>query len=95
MSSYGYYAAVPRSRFLTLGYVDAEDKKQRLHTREWLARILRHEIDHLDGVLWLDRMIPRTLVMRVSFGAQWSRLPAGGVLQRFGASWESPTEHQE
>jgi peptide deformylase len=95
MSANAYYAAVPRSRFLTLDYFDPNGMKQRLHARGWLARILLHEMDHLDGVLCLDRMIPRTLVTRVSFEAHWSRLPAGEVLQRFGASWEPPTEHQE
>jgi len=95
MSANAYCAAVPRSRFLTLDYFDPEGEKQRLHASGWLARILQHEIDHLDGVLCPDRMIPRTLVTRVSFEAHWSRLPAGEVLQRFGASWEPPMEHQE
>jgi peptide deformylase len=95
MSANAYCAAVPRSRFLTLDHFDAEGEKQKQHARGWLARILQHEIDHLDGVLCLDRMIPRTLVTRVSYAAHWSRLPAGEVLQRFGASWEPPTEHQE
>jgi peptide deformylase len=27
----------------------------------WLARIMQHEMDHLDGTLYVDRMIPRSL----------------------------------
>jgi len=92
MSANGYYAAVPRSRFWTVDYFDPDGEKRRLHARGWLARILQHEVDHLDGVLCLDRMIPRTLVTQVSFEAHWSRMPAGEVLHRFGASWEPPNE---
>lgn len=95
MSANGYAAAVSRSRYLTLAYIDPGGVQQRLHAKGWLARILQHEMDHLDGLLCLDRMIPRTLVTRVSFEAHWSRLPVAEVLQRFGATPESPAETQE
>jgi len=26
----------------------------------WQARILQHECDHLDGTLYVDKMVPRT-----------------------------------
>lgn len=26
----------------------------------WQARILQHECDHLDGILYVDKMVPRT-----------------------------------
>ena len=41
--------------------VRAKDEKGKLHTIEaagWLARIFQHEIDHLDGILYTDRMAP-------------------------------------
>lgn len=28
----------------------------------WSARILQHEMDHLDGVLYIDRMDPRSFI---------------------------------
>lgn len=30
-------------------------KKQKIHARGWLARIFQHEIDHLNGILFVDR----------------------------------------
>jgi peptide deformylase len=35
---------------------DARGKPTRVRAEGWLARILQHEIDHLDGILFLDRL---------------------------------------
>jgi peptide deformylase len=35
---------------------DARGKPVRVRAEGWLARIIQHEIDHLDGVLFLDRL---------------------------------------
>lgn len=35
---------------------DARGKAIRVRAEGWLARVLQHEIDHLDGILFLDRL---------------------------------------
>jgi peptide deformylase len=35
---------------------DARGKPMKVHAEGWFARILQHEIDHLDGILFLDRL---------------------------------------
>ncbi len=35
---------------------DARGKPMRVHAEGWFARVLQHEIDHLDGILFLDRL---------------------------------------
>jgi peptide deformylase len=30
-------------------------KKMKVRAKGWLARVFQHEIDHLDGVLFVDR----------------------------------------
>jgi peptide deformylase len=35
---------------------DAHGKPVKVRAEGWLARILQHEIDHLDGILFLDRL---------------------------------------
>ena len=35
---------------------DARGKAIRVRAEGWLARILQHEIDHLDGILFLERL---------------------------------------
>jgi peptide deformylase len=35
--------------------LDQHGKKQRIYATGWLARIFQHEIDHLNGILFVDR----------------------------------------
>ncbi|HZS77364.1 MAG TPA: peptide deformylase [Ktedonobacteraceae bacterium] len=35
---------------------DARGKPIKVNAEDWFARILQHEIDHLDGILFLDRL---------------------------------------
>ncbi|MER6328724.1 peptide deformylase [Streptomyces sp. NPDC001034] len=39
----------------------------------WPARIVQHETDHLDGVLYLDRADPRSLSTNEAVAALWSQ----------------------
>ena len=40
--------------------IDEHGAKQTWHVRGWPARILQHEVDHLDGTLYIDRMKTRS-----------------------------------
>ncbi len=42
-------------------YQDLDGAKHVLVARDWLARVLQHEYDHTQGVLFIDRMDPQTL----------------------------------
>ncbi|WP_067701363.1 peptide deformylase [Nocardia jejuensis] len=39
----------------------------------WTARILQHETDHLDGTLYLDRAITRSLTSAENFTEHWNQ----------------------
>ncbi|MBC8078142.1 MAG: peptide deformylase [Chloroflexales bacterium] len=53
----GWYGEVPRPSWVTVEYSDLDGRRKRLrHADGWLGRILQHEIDHLDGVLFTERM---------------------------------------
>jgi peptide deformylase len=53
----GWYGEVPRPSWVTVDYTDLDGRRKRLrHAESWLGRILQHEIDHLDGVLFTERM---------------------------------------
>jgi peptide deformylase len=60
LSLAGYSAVVKRACRVTVEYLDAHGRPQRLEAEGWPARILQHEIDHLLGTLYIDRMDPRT-----------------------------------
>ncbi len=55
---------VPRARAVTVKARDPRGKEIRVKAEDWFARVLQHEIDHLDGVLFIDR-IPKENVRRV------------------------------
>jgi peptide deformylase len=51
----GYFGTVERHTEVTVKGQDRSGKKIRIKARDWLARVFQHEIDHLDGVLFIDR----------------------------------------
>lgn len=51
----GYFGEVERSESVTVKGERRDGKPFRIKAKGWLARIFQHEIDHLDGVLFIDR----------------------------------------
>jgi peptide deformylase len=51
----GYIGEVDRFSTLTVKGRNRHGKPVRIKAEDWLARIIQHEIDHLDGVLYIDR----------------------------------------
>jgi peptide deformylase len=51
----GYIGEVERHASVTVKAQNRHGKSKRLKAAGWLARILQHEIDHLDGILYIDR----------------------------------------
>ena len=60
LSLQGVHVPVERSRAVTLEGVDLEGKPLRLELDELPARVVQHELDHLDGVLILERTDPES-----------------------------------
>ena len=48
---------VERCTHVKVQYLDIDGNKKELEADDFLARILQHEIDHLDGILYTDRAI--------------------------------------
>ena len=61
-----YYAEVERPATVRVSYLDREGAQQELEAEGLLATCLQHEIDHLDGVLFIDHIskLKRDMVMR-------------------------------
>ena len=47
---------VPRAREIKVRAYDREGERVEIQAREFGARVLQHEADHLDGILFVDRM---------------------------------------
>lgn len=50
------FGDVKRFRTVTVEYYDTEGKKQTIKAPVFLSRVLQHEIDHLDGILFIDKL---------------------------------------
>ena len=48
--------SLTRAAQVTCQYLDEENRQQAITARGFLARALQHEIDHLDGILYIDHM---------------------------------------
>lgn len=56
----GVFGVIERSKTVTVKAMDAEGKPVSLEVTGLKARIVQHELDHLDGVLFIDRLPPVT-----------------------------------
>lgn len=52
----GWVGEVARHESVRVRAQDRQGKKIRLRLSGWTARIAQHEIDHLDGILYIDRL---------------------------------------
>jgi len=54
----GVTAEVSRCKYVLVEGLDIDGRHVRFEARDLLARIIQHEIDHLDGKLFIDRINP-------------------------------------
>jgi len=57
----GLQGTVPRAERVIVRGLDGHGRKVEIDASGLLARVLQHEIDHLYGILFIDRAIPDTL----------------------------------
>ena len=68
----GYTALTPRAHAVRCSGVTPEGEPIEMKASGWPARILQHECDHLDGTLYVDRMISRSLCTAEAARTRWS-----------------------
>ncbi len=54
----GYTSTIRRSERVLVKGVDREGRPVEIEATGLLSRVLQHEIDHLDGILFVDRLSP-------------------------------------
>ena len=53
----GFFGDVDRAMYVTVNAINEHNKKVHIKAEGFLARILQHEIDHLDGHLFIEKAI--------------------------------------
>jgi peptide deformylase len=51
------YGPVSRHKKVNCVYFDEKGEKKKIQAEKMLARIIQHEVDHLDGILFIDRLV--------------------------------------
>ena len=59
LSVEGFRGLVARPKEIDIEYFDRYGNKQTLHAEDYFARVFLHEMDHLDGILFADKMIKK------------------------------------
>jgi peptide deformylase len=72
------YAEVTRAAKVRLRYLDYQNEIREMEAEGLLATCLQHEIDHLDGVLFVDHIssLKRGMILRKLAKAKRTKLPA-------------------
>jgi peptide deformylase len=79
----GFTALVPRSREITVECLDERPETKAIRAAGWYARILQHEIDHLNGTIYVDRMRTRSFMSLDNYKRFWKSEKIEEVRKRF------------
>jgi peptide deformylase len=81
LSLSGFTAIVPRAAQVRVECINERAERVVIDAEGWYARILQHEIDHLNGVLYIDHMNPRSLSTQGNHDRYWKDKSVAEVRQ--------------
>jgi len=84
LSVEGYQAIVNRALDVRVECLNERGEEVTINAHGWYARILQHEIDHLNGILYIDRMKSRTYTTGENFFRYWMNHGTNEVLTDVG-----------
>ena len=79
----GFMAIVPRARRVRVRALNEAGEIVTIEAEGWYARILQHEIDHLRGTLYIDRMLSRSFSSINHYNRHWKSKSTEELLQGF------------
>lgn len=74
-------AVVPRAKAVRVDCLNEKGEPVTIQAKGWYARILQHEIDHLNGTLYIDRAYLPTLMPQDSYINLWRNKSIQEVLE--------------
>lgn len=83
LSLTGFTALVPRSREIKVECLDERAEPKTIHASGWHARILQHEIDHLNGTIYVDHMRSRSFMSMENYKRFWKSESVEEVRKKF------------
>ena len=86
LSITGYTAMVTRNREVAVSYLDEKGDAQEWRARGWPARVMQHEYDHLERVLYTDKMIRKSFMSTEEFKVRHGTKLIADLKQELGIS---------
>ncbi len=77
----GYAALVERFHEVEVTGLDEHGVEQVWHVTGWPARILQHEVDHINGTLYIDRMKTRSFALTSHVRSHYAGKPIADVIK--------------
>jgi peptide deformylase len=84
LSVNGYTGLVPRYKRTRIECLNENGQPKVINASGWYARILQHEIDHLDGTLYIDRMYTRTFMSLDNSTRHWKDTTVSEIKAKLG-----------
>lgn len=79
----GFVAIVPRARKVRVRAFNDAGRAVQIEAEGWYARILQHEMDHLKGALYIDRMRSRSFCSVEHYNRHWKSRSIAELLENF------------
>jgi peptide deformylase len=86
LSLTGFVVLVPRALAVQVQCMNERGEPCVIDAEGWYARILQHEIDHLHGTLYIDRMAARSFMTSMHYTRLWQEKSIEQVQAELGLS---------
>ena len=86
----GYRALVSRFHTVHARWIDMKGNECEQEFTGWPARIVQHEVDHLRGIVYVDRMLPRSFMTTEAWAEHWGSVPIDEIHEALAVDAPTP-----
>lgn len=69
-----YYGGIKRDNYVKIGYLDETGKEKVEEFKDFFAQIVLHEIDHLNGIIFIDRLLEQKKPLFELENGEWKEV---------------------
>lgn len=69
-----YYGPIKRANYVRLKYLGEDGREKTEEFKNFFAQIVLHEVDHLEGILFVDRLLEQKKPLYKLVGDEWEEV---------------------
>lgn len=69
-----FYSPLERAKKITISFLNEQGDKKQKSFEGYEAQIVQHEIDHLDGIMFVDRVLKQKKPLYEHLGGEWEEV---------------------